>query len=66
MTRSLDELLSESDDNIGMALADKRLLTLQHYRMLEKLQPVLRKVLRDRRNHARAQDQTDLMFGEAE
>ena len=66
MTRNIDELLSESDDNIGMALADKRLLTLQHYRMLEKVRPIILKVLRDRRNHARAQEQTDLMFGESE
>ena len=63
MTIPVDELLREADDGIGRALGDKRLLTLQHYRMLEKLRPVLRKVLRDRRNLAVAQAQTTSMFG---
>ena len=66
MARSVNELLREADDSIGKALSDKRLLTLQHYRMLEKTRETLRKVLRDRHNHEKAQAQTTGMFGEGE
>ena len=66
MTRSVNELLREADDSIGKALSDKRKLTLQHYRMLEKVRPVILKVLRDRHNHEKAQAQTTGMFGEGE